>query len=1095
MKILSQKKGAKLSWIMYALLAAIFIGGVIYMIAYIQQAADYSRPIGKAAADLVLMTQEAEKALLYVDLSAKLSLLQTIHDMGANGGYYEEPDCQSFGGFITWKTASKNCVPNSIIADENFKPFMNDNLDEHLSQYPELVLPLNNYEFVRNQKDGLMKITGIALGNIEIDQTMTTPFECKVKPGAISMVKKIYDTRIDVIRAEIEKLEKDKKYDNSFIPSDSLIVGVIAQESGNDELAESGTGAVGLMQFTPATAYDYGLCDIMIDEAGKKSYCVNKDNRKNPEEIIRAGIEYLYKLIKKYSEKEHFKNPSKKGYTDAEFFALAEYNGGDVFGNARTRMGYPDDPPWAAVANALHYSDITYFKDEADKKAKVKEIRGYAPSVCGYKLAHEEFLKDEEGMLAEGEEEGPTGAAVKGASQYSQEGFQGFSAQYSVKPSFTTNINYNFEIYKDFFNDISLVEETCGSELSVDCVYDKVIKPLETGAKTKHKWIIRYNDSFLTRDDNEISPIPQEVLWTTECHSGSELYINDFLTFYQNCHYSESTDCYCEFPELLKAHVYPTITIVESEGAKPIPGHKTYDVYLFTDSELYKRQLTVPEASNMPLRLRFGRSFAKQKKRYALFNLALPSGAEATHDWGPIVNDISEQFFLYKDIQGLTVAKKDGDAFRLVRTTQNFRAGRDVLDFKNLKKCEPASVLRACVIDTSQKYLVYDDILEETVFSYPTVKFSYFVQDNKPPPPVTGIEAVDALHKEDSVIISWNKSAATDTEQYRIYYAEQGLVDYFSKQADQEEPEKNRATRAMIELRADQAVKKENIMLKQTRMSLVKGTINLESCKFDYTERGCLYNVEQDGEEKLIALEQGTIYNFYKKGEHDYYVYVLSGTDDEKTYDIAVTAIDASNNEIDNSGEDSRMLVVDAFAYDELAPDIVNFKKAETLEGGIIHIEWDAVTENLDSTESEDVSGYYIYSSCGMPEVIEYSMLEDSGNADPKLFTDTEFERILTTYEEKGCTSLAGFYYQPFDIHYVIIARDDNNNPEIDFDSWRNYGLKIIKLQIESTDMLSSAVTKVIPRIIEPDPVVLIKPGAPVPVPGERAEEEIVEAE
>lgn len=117
-------------------------------------------------------------------------------------------------------------------------------------------------------------------------------------------VSKIYYDKIETYSSFI--INSNQKYPD--IPV-SLIKAQIMQESKGDPTAKSKAGAVGLMQFMPGTAKDYGLI------VGSKDY------RTDPEKNIDAGTHYMHDILSICQ---------KKGIVGIETYmcALASYNYG-----------------------------------------------------------------------------------------------------------------------------------------------------------------------------------------------------------------------------------------------------------------------------------------------------------------------------------------------------------------------------------------------------------------------------------------------------------------------------------------------------------------------------------------------------------------------------------------------------------------------------------------------------------------------------------------------------------------------------------------------------------------------------------------------
>lgn len=161
----------------------------------------------------------------------------------------------------------------------------------------------------------------------------------------------------------------------------SLMAGVIAQESRGNPNAVSPSGCKGLMQFCSAAAQDYNLKD-----------------RFDAEDSIRAGAQYLSRLIRRYDQ-----------YTDKYAFALASYNGGhgvveDAIASAKMETG-DQDPQWEEVSEHItvdlirkHYKQ-KYFKPEKRKMQKVREIQQYIPGVHAKEAYYAKQYEQKESVL------------------------------------------------------------------------------------------------------------------------------------------------------------------------------------------------------------------------------------------------------------------------------------------------------------------------------------------------------------------------------------------------------------------------------------------------------------------------------------------------------------------------------------------------------------------------------------------------------------------------------------------------------------------------------------------------------------------------
>jgi len=245
--------------------------------------------IGERQAQIFNLYQQAEKALFYIDQSAKLSAYQSVYDLGQKGGFENQSDCGIYHNYNFWKDETGECLPENI--KSNFTAIFNENLDDYASLYSGASIPFDNYDLELKNN---LEILGKAKSQLQI---------------GVSGEK----STITEYNAIIERASR--KYD---IPS-ALIKAIIKQESNFKPKAISmGCGAAGLMQLMPGTAQDLGLktyknakftkCnDAYSKELAKKiaSLSVEEaakiDERFDPEKNIMAGVKHFASQYKKYN--------------------------------------------------------------------------------------------------------------------------------------------------------------------------------------------------------------------------------------------------------------------------------------------------------------------------------------------------------------------------------------------------------------------------------------------------------------------------------------------------------------------------------------------------------------------------------------------------------------------------------------------------------------------------------------------------------------------------------------------------------------------------------------------------------------------------
>ena len=128
-----------------------------------------AEPIGKKQYEIILAYQEGEKALFYIDQSAKYSALQAYFDLAENGGNHLAAKCGDYLGYALWNSKDKkidDCFPDY---KKNFELFFEDNLNEYLISYPSADIPTYNYIFQVAENGPVIEIIGAALESISID--------------------------------------------------------------------------------------------------------------------------------------------------------------------------------------------------------------------------------------------------------------------------------------------------------------------------------------------------------------------------------------------------------------------------------------------------------------------------------------------------------------------------------------------------------------------------------------------------------------------------------------------------------------------------------------------------------------------------------------------------------------------------------------------------------------------------------------------------------------------------------------------------------------------------------------------------------------
>lgn len=144
-------KGKKGQVLLYGLMAGIIAGLVICFIYSVAIKKDFPM-IDDASLSLIDSSIEAEKALLYLDQSAKYTTGKTIYDLAKKGGCrYSVGD--KYFGYNLW--IPYGCYPDASSSKNSFRGIFRASLNNnYLSKYGSLVWPEYNYNFKDNQLVG-----------------------------------------------------------------------------------------------------------------------------------------------------------------------------------------------------------------------------------------------------------------------------------------------------------------------------------------------------------------------------------------------------------------------------------------------------------------------------------------------------------------------------------------------------------------------------------------------------------------------------------------------------------------------------------------------------------------------------------------------------------------------------------------------------------------------------------------------------------------------------------------------------------------------------------------------------------------------------
>lgn len=150
--------------------------------------------IGSSQARLLKTYSDAEKALLFVDGSARLALERAAYALGKGGFYVSSPECGNSRGFTFWTRdkveSSRNCVPETVrcypdrsMMKSSLQSFFGPSFNLFIASFnsqSEIKIPFNYEPFNLPDVAGRTEVVGVSKEPIVMNRPN---IRYEVKPG------------------------------------------------------------------------------------------------------------------------------------------------------------------------------------------------------------------------------------------------------------------------------------------------------------------------------------------------------------------------------------------------------------------------------------------------------------------------------------------------------------------------------------------------------------------------------------------------------------------------------------------------------------------------------------------------------------------------------------------------------------------------------------------------------------------------------------------------------------------------------------------------------------------------------------------------
>lgn len=569
----------------------------------------------------------------------------------------------------------------------------------------------------------------------------------------------------------------------------------------------------------------------------------------------------------------------------------------------------------------------------------------------------------------------------------SGERFRREIGNYSIRPSFEHSFEYTFEDYETIKQNANEIALICEKEADVQkCVEQKVI-----AMNALH----------------EGKPEEYPLRWEIGSSSGVERLFYDFVVNYEYCLNSEDTNCRCDFKldyddADLRGEYVITVSHDHADTTFELTKPNMYDLAYMIKGHL-------------PANL--DRDIKSLIKQFTSFEYSVIYSRTGNYQSTKLIypQGISE-FDLTK---GTMLFKKNKERVVFI--------GRDSTEYRSLEECLVPKVFRFSVINKNNKFMVYDKTTQKAEFKPVEMRFAIHIKD-LPPAPIEVLKVQNEDRAENSTLLIWQKSDATDINNYRIYYSKGDFL--------RREINGHQILNSFYEVESKKIDAKISDETSFERIS--------SSLVYDYDNKIWGHIVYKDGP-KIQKLEPDKAYYYEEKQQ---YFYILDGLADNRKYYFAVTGVDKAGNEIDNKDPEQKLELdknyVSTTSEDNLAPgkisDLVHLSTIDPTfktQGFTLKIP----TLNEDKTSLKEGTLYlHIYQvKLGWLQSCSFEAVKDKLN----IPVTRKYGYPFNIPERASAIPP----YTQGDFCYAFILRDESGNPAPDYENLKDLAvLKSIKI-------------------------------------------------
>jgi 3D (Asp-Asp-Asp) domain-containing protein len=531
-----------------------------------------------------------------------------------------------------------------------------------------------------------------------------------------------------------------------------------------------------------------------------------------------------------------------------------------------------------------------------------------------------------QGKPANGLAAGEAGISSASPSQSYTPSHPYFTVDYSVNPSFSVTIPYDFSIYDRVPDYISKLDR-CTAD--IDCILNNITQ-IESENK-EFDWLAKYGGNVITKDKDGASELAK---WESYCEKSEQNTVNSLAEAIDTCTMSKDTDCVCEyslpiFDAESEAKEYAR-TFSSVLSVVPLLGLISFAATELSDGSQWQERTVsfFDTGSATRVYMREGKASAQLVTKARFNKVDSSIRGDSASDLRYTLSDAGKSIEIYKDKKSnITIYPKDSSP--------------------SSTKCELNSkMLKFCIVQ-NKTFFAYDSRENRMGMQQLVLKFAYLFRTTVTD--ITNVEVYDARLAANTSLIVWDPLRGADVGSYTIYYSGNPAM---STNLQGLSPA-DAATEVIEDLESTRL----DVSSKQDVNIEVKSLLS-PNCSFEQLlcQRTYAISTATGGEQQATAaLSEGVLY--YSTVDNKFF-YFLTNLKDDTQYFFAMTATGASGDESPSFSLPESQKKEDPKA--DVPPAIANILSSE-ISGDKVIIKISPISTNIDESPAEQITTFRIY--------------------------------------------------------------------------------------------------------------------------------------